>query len=324
MSTSWYYLTMDTTLSSPSLFYEAYFSANLNPADPSYIVQAFYDASNMSIISGNILDSLALPVSSWTPDNFMVRTNSLIPPFNIYLFEPSGVNINSSYLKNALNNAGYNTPTLTTNYYNIRNNSGNNLLYPDSPSLINLPSLTITIVTTTNPFVCFKEGSKILTDKGYIPIENLRKGDLIKTSKNGYVPINMIGSKSIYNSVTNERNKDSLYVCSKDQYPEITEDLVITGCHSILVDNFKDDEQRSKAQDVLGGTIYVTEQKYRLPACVDPRAQIYNKEGHFVIYHLALDHDNYYKNYGVYANGLLVESCSKRYMKEYSQMKLIE
>lgn len=29
-------------------------------------------------------------------------------------------------------------------------------------------------------------------------------------------------------------------------------------------------------------------------------------------------------NYGIYANGLLVESCSRRYLKEMSNMSLIE
>jgi len=37
-----------------------------------------------------------------------------------------------------------------------------------------------------------------------------------------------------------------------------------------------------------------------------------------------LENDNYYTNYGVYANGLLVETSSKRYLKELSEMTLIE
>lgn len=41
------------------------------------------------------------------------------------------------------------------------------------------------------------------------------------------------------------------------------------------------------------------------------------------IYHLALENESYYNNYGIYANGLLVESCSQRYLKELSNMELI-
>jgi hypothetical protein len=63
---------------------------------------------------------------------------------------------------------------------------------------------------------------------------------------------------------------------------------------------------------------------YRLFAFLDPRAEPYEVEGEFSIYHIALENENYYMNYGVYANGLLVETCSKRYLKELSGMTLIE
>ena len=59
-----------------------------------------------------------------------------------------------------------------------------------------------------------------------------------------------------------------------------------------------------------------------MPACVDDKTIPYDKEGYFTIYHIALDNDNYFGNYGVYANGLLVETCSKRYLKEISKMTL--
>ena len=50
----------------------------------------------------------------------------------------------------------------------------------------------------------------------------------------------------------------------------------------------------------------------------------YETLGSYIIYHFALENDNYYNNYGIYANGLLVETCSKRYLKELSKMTLIE
>ena len=172
------------------------------------------------------------------------------------------------------------------------------------------------------PYPCFKEGSKILTDKGYIPIQNLRKGYLIKTLRDGYKPLDMIGYREIENVICKERIKNKLYVCKQSEYQEIFEDLIITGCHAILVDDFKE-EQREKTEEVLGN-IFVTDNKYRLPACVDSKAKPYEKEGKFTIYHIALENNDYYMNYGIYANGLLVESTSKRYLKELSNMKLIE
>jgi hypothetical protein len=173
------------------------------------------------------------------------------------------------------------------------------------------------------PLVCFNEDTKILTDKGYIEIQNLRKGDLIRTLINGYVPINIIGKRDIYHYNLEERVKDQLYKCSKTEYPEVFEDLIITGCHSILVDNFTNDEQKEKVVGI-NGKIYVTDGKYRVPVCVDNRSSVYETPGTYTIYNIALENDNYYMNYGIYANGLLVESCSKRYLKEYSNMQLIE
>jgi hypothetical protein len=68
----------------------------------------------------------------------------------------------------------------------------------------------------------------------------------------------------------------------------------------------------------------MTDNKYRLPAAADERASVYEVPGNYMIYHLALESEDYYINYGIYANGLLVETCSQRYLKELSNMKLIE
>ena len=171
--------------------------------------------------------------------------------------------------------------------------------------------------------VCFKEGSTILTDKGYRPIQDLRKGDLVKTALHGYKAIEMIGKRDMHQLALTDRIKDQLYCCSPENYPELTEDLMITGCHCILVDDFVSDEQRDKTREV-NGQLFVTDRKYRLPACADPRASVYQNKGNHTIYHIALEHEDYYMNYGVYANGLLVETCSRRYLKELSNMLLIE
>lgn len=97
---------------------------------------------------------------------------------------------------------------------------------------------------------------------------------------------------------------------------------MITGCHSTLVDSLT----HKQIQDTLDifDMVFMTDDKYRLLACLDEKAQPYDKSGDFTIYHLALDHHDYFMNYGIYANGLLVESCSQRYLKELSGMRLIE
>lgn len=174
---------------------------------------------------------------------------------------------------------------------------------------------------------CFKENSKILCysnqDKKekYVKIQEIRKGDLVKTTYNGYVPVDMIGTTKLYNSGNKIRSQNKLYKCSLNKYPEVFEDLYLTGCHSILVDNLTEKEKEKTIE--LMNDIYITDHKYRLMACLDERAEPYLEEGVYNIWHLALENNDYYMNYGIYANGLLVETCSKRYMKEFSGMELI-
>lgn len=206
-------------------------------------------------------------------------------------------------------------------FWTSDNNIGAN--YFDLMSIASLSYINIYITNISYAYPCFKEGSKILTEKGYRPVEELRKGDKVMTYYHGLKAIDMIGCREIYHPANAERNVDQLYKCSPIAYPELTEDLVLTGAHSILVTEFKDEAEKERAIKV-NGDLYVTDGKGRLPACADERATVYETAGTYMIYHFALEHTDYYMNYGVYANGLLVESCSKRYMKELSNMTLIE
>jgi hypothetical protein len=171
---------------------------------------------------------------------------------------------------------------------------------------------------------CFKEGTQILTIDGYRPIEKLIKGDLIKTVSHGFLPIHMIGKRKINHKATNERIKDQLYLCSPSEYSNVFGELVITGCHSILVKNFFSVEQKEKTMEHNKGRVFITDNHYRLPAFLDDRASVYEPAGTYTIYHFALENADYYMNYGVYANGLLVETCSQRYLKEIANITLIE
>ena len=191
-----------------------------------------------------------------------------------------------------------------------------------SPTLYG--SVLLTNFVEPAPYPCFKEDTKILTDQGYKLIQDLRKGDLVKTLLHEYKPIDMIGKRDIVHSASKERVKDQLYQCSQDHFVEVFEPLILTGCHSILVDDFTSEKEKEKSIEVNCGYLCVTDNKYRVPACVDERTEVYEIPGTYTIYHLALENDDYYMNYGIYANGLLVESCSKRYLKELSNMELIE
>jgi Hint domain len=173
---------------------------------------------------------------------------------------------------------------------------------------------------------CFLEGTKILCSVGgtdtYIPIETVKPGDLVKTSRDGYKKVELIGSGTIQNPGDSERTQDRLYKCSPEKYPELKDDLYITGDHSILVDDISKLEREKIVKQ--SGRVFVTDRKYRLNASVDERAEPWAKEGRYTIWHLALENRDPKMNYGIYVNGgLLVETCCIFALKNKSNMTVV-
>jgi len=290
MSISWYSIQLSLPDVGGLVIFNGFFSVD----DATHIVQTFYDSTNPTVdirsTGGN-----GGPTYLYYPEWLC--------------FDGGGCNVTSfPYLYGA-----------TTGDYNLYGNPSSSTGNHVDGEINNVTYLFTPI---SGPLICFKEGTNILTDTGYRPIETLRKGDRVKTVSHGFQAIDLIGYRPIQHIPSAERIKDQLYACRPDRYPELTEELVLTGCHAILVKEFKDDE-RAKTLALLGD-IYITDNHYRLPACIDKRTDVYEKEGVHLIYHIALEHSDYYMNYGVYANGLLVETTSKRYLKELSDMILIE
>ena len=207
----------------------------------------------------------------------------------------------------ASNSTGSSPQNVTYVTGNILNADGNYYLYRSAP--------------------CFLQGTTVLCkindDDQYIPIEQLTPGILVKTCESGYKPIVLIGKDILRNPGNNERTENRLYKCSTAKYMQLKEDLYITGCHSIL-EFFITEKQK---EDIIKhlGKIFVTDNRYRLIACVDDRAEPWNSEGDYTIWHFALEGINIYTNYGVYVNGgLLVETCSINFLKNKSNMKIVE
>ena len=269
---------------------------------------------SLTILAYNCFDTCTRLTSITLPSNFTTLENQA---FNGCTSLTNFVFTNQKNLTSIQSNTYLGCPAMTVTYLNTPNYSNlsqaSKDLQPQFPAGSNFVYF---------PLPCFKEGSQILTDKGYLPIQDLRKGDLVKTLKHGYLPIDIIGKREMTHFASNERIRTQLYECSASNYPEVFEPLIITGCHSILVDDFVSEEQKEKTIEI-NGKIYITDNKYRLPACADEKASVYEVPGDYTIYHLALENEHYTGNYGIYANGLLVESCSKRYLKEISNMELL-
>jgi hypothetical protein len=176
---------------------------------------------------------------------------------------------------------------------------------------------------------CFLEGTKILcldsslSREEYVSVEHLTKDRFVKTYKSGYIRVDCVGNASLFNPNAETEAKNRLYVYRRGAPTEgaPTEDLYITGNHSVLVDEFANEAQEKKVREHMGD-VYLTEGLYRLPACLDERAEPFFKPGEYKIWHFALENDDIYANYGVYANGVLAETSSIRYLTELSNMKI--
>ena len=286
------------------------------------------------------------PLNLWNTSNITTMLNmfSGATAFNQVAIASSFNFTLVSNLTDFILNTGFTTAGYSQFLINLQNNttlpSGLNIGTTGLSRYTNsLTNAAYTYLTTTKslswntqdtlvePIPCFMEGTKIqCLDKQtntdvYVPIQTLKPGDLVKTYKHGYVALKLIGIRDIVNSGDAERSKERLYQCTSAAYPELFEDLFITGSHSILVDTLTADQQKQSID--IFDKIYKTDDKYRLPACIDDRSVPYNKAGTFPIYHIALENENYYYNYGIYANGLLVETCSLRYLQELSNMTLL-
>ena len=193
------------------------------------------------------------------------------------------------------------------------------------------PKSNYTMIETSsssgNP-PCFLRGSRILClnkelKEEYMAIENMRVGTKVKILNGTYVKVHTIGKKTFINPDNADRGPNRLFRLTRKNYPELTQDLIITGCHSILVDKLLPQQKARHLQ--LMKTLYMTTGKFRLMSFIDEKAEPYLNPGEHEIWHFALENEEVVCNYGVYANGgLLVETASIKNMTERSGLVPIE
>jgi hypothetical protein len=154
--------------------------------------------------------------------------------------------------------------------------------------------------------MCFNEGTKILCfrpipdyDEVYVPIQDLREGDLVKTLRHGYRHVAMIGKGTMYNDPQNIW--ESMYQCN---------DLIITGGHGILCDKLTAAEY-ANLTNIYHGSIAKIEDKFLVFANQSQLFSQINHSGKFTYYHLALESDgDDYRRFGIWANGVLTETTT--------------
>ena len=172
MTISWYSITISDGNLVP--IFDGYFSVDNN------FITGFFD---LSIPTNDSYTNVILPINDST---------SYYNANNIYPLDVDGVNFYSTALQEYFGG--------TQNHFNMY--IANSILYTLFQDPSDLPR-TYTIFSQPiigppsppSPITCFKEDTKILTDKGYKSIQDLRKGDLVKTLNHDYKAIDMIGKR---------------------------------------------------------------------------------------------------------------------------------
>jgi hypothetical protein len=202
----------------------------------------------------------------------------------------------SNKIKIFSNNEGDETINNIGTLVNFKQNESKNVLI--NISLISDPS-------------CFNEGTKILClnknfKEEYISVENLRKGDLVKTYKHGYKKIILIGKNKMINDSSNQIN--CMYKMVKTTNNGLIDDLIVTGGHSILVNNlgkYKEENRKLLHKEIM------IDDKYLLLASVSKEFIKIENLNEYTYYHFTLENNgNNEKRYGVCANGVLTETPS--------------
>jgi len=168
---------------------------------------------------------------------------------------------------------------------------------------------------------CFKEGTKILClidgINKYIPIETIKSDVLVKTYKHGYKKVIRLGYSSISCNYTSDIN--NLYKIPKSN--QIIEDLYITGGHSCLVNKLTKTQEDETIK--IWNKLHMIDDKYLLLTVLNEAFTKHTITEPVKVYHFVLENENIENSYGVYANGLLVESMSQQFFDNYSNFIMI-
>ena len=178
--------------------------------------------------------------------------------------------------------------------------------YEYTASSANLSAASLSLQSQMNPssiFIydpnCFNEDTFILCEnEQYIPIQHLRRGDLVKTYKHGYRKIEAIGKGYMHNIP--DKFNSCMYKMEKTETNGLIEDLILTGGHSILVDDLGIYKESVKIDD-----------KYSLLVALSKDFKKLENNDLYTYYHLALENDSEQQQFAIWANGVLAETATK-------------
>ncbi len=119
---------------------------------------------------------------------------------------------------------------------------------------------------------------------------------------------------------------NNMFIMYKREENDLIEDLIMTGGHSILVDDFtKDDfiEERQKYYEILKNNPWTIDEKHLLPVGTLKAFQEIQDEKIYTYYNFSLENDgDDDKRFGIWANGILAETPSKKQFESFKGYEL--
>jgi sugar lactone lactonase YvrE len=314
-----------------------------SPLFSGYIVGLVFDVFGNLYVTNNTTNKILKVFPNGSTTILFASSPLLNGPYGITIDTNGYLYIANSVGNNVLKMSTVTTPDTFTFPNVLIRTSGLNHLYIYDVTTGQLIASDIIIEISA---ICFKEGTKILCfiDKKekYIPIEDIKEDTFVKIyKKNGKFEDQYKRAKTIIKgSILNarEHTMHKLYKLSKSKNPALIADLYVTGSHALLYDNlsneefekmdelierynnynikFRDEDEYDEEyiSDIKNMIKYYNdykitlEDKYKLIAYFNTDFEEVTDNSICNIYHIVLENENKYENYGIYANGILAES----------------
>jgi hypothetical protein len=193
-----------------------------------------------------------------------------------------------------------------------------------------------TIPITDNDTYCFSEGTKILSlsnqqhidgcltsqlKEEYRLVQDLIIGDYVKTYLHGYRKVSRIISGNFVNNPKDEGVANCMYRMIKTEDNGLIEDLTLTRNHGVLVEKLTENEEKKVDKNnlpVIDNLLsIITADSDKFEKVLDNNVYKY--------YHFSLNGDgDEDRQFGVYANGILVEVPSNNMMDNVLNVKPLD
>jgi len=262
----------------------------------------FFDYDNVGDISCWFND-VNIPIPTATAGNYDITTQKL-----------TGVIFQDT-----------NDPYLTPIFWKY--NSEDIIIYTINNNNVSINGDIITATLTFSPGpCCFSEGTNILglttqLKEEYRLVQDLMIGDFVKSYLQGYRKVSRVIKGSFVNNPKDDGAANCMYIMKKTQDNGLIEDLTLTRNHGVLVEKLTEDEEKKvdkKNLPIIDGLLsIITAQSDNFEKVMDSNVYKY--------YHFSLDGDgDNDRRFGVWANGVLVETPSNNMMDGAMNIKPLD